>query len=246
MAATVEKIGEIKDIPDPADIVLTEVDISSDVKNFVRLGVTVKSRKRDASCMTTPKVATIKEETTHTEENKKIKLSFPENIVGDKIVNQETLDNGFMSFPSVYTNRGVKSQADWISLKQIGDIYSSVQLVLKNYFSCLLRGFQRCYDQALVLATTHLAADHCKKETRNKDTQELPLIDFHPDPQFSTLFCQGCGIKGVCQLPCMHSYFTKYERTKSKLKYRVLTRRKGKDEEEKQNLPHGFCFECLI
>ena len=241
MPATIEKIGEIKDIPDPADIVLTEVDISSDAKNFVRLGVTVKSRKRDASCMTTPKVDTMKEERTHTDQ-KKIKLSFPKNIVGDKLVDQETLDNGFMKFPSVYTNRRVKSEADWISLKQIGDIYSSVQLVLKNYFSCLLRGFQRSYDEALVLATTHLAADHCKKEPRNKDTQELPLIDFHPDPQFSTLFCQGCGVKGVCQLPCMHSYFTKYERTKSKLKYRVLTRRKEKDEEEKQNLHHLFLF----
>ena len=155
MAATVEKIGEIKDNPDPADIVLTEVDISSDVKNFVRLGVTVQSRKRDTSCMTTPKVPIIKEQTNYTEQSKKIKLSFPENIVGDKIVNEDILQNGFMSFPSLYSNRGVGKEGDFISLKQIGDIYSSVQLVLKNYFSCLLRGFQRCYDQALVLASTH-------------------------------------------------------------------------------------------
>ena len=134
MPATVEKIGEIKDIPDAADIVLTEVDISSDAKNFVRLGITVKSRKRDASCMSTPKVPTMKEETIDTEE-KKMKLSLPKNIVGDKFLDQETLDNGLMKFPSVYdNNRRVKSQADWISLNQIGDIYSSVQLVLKNYF----------------------------------------------------------------------------------------------------------------
>ena len=220
MPATIQKIGEIKDIPDAGDIVLTEVDISSDVKNFVRLGITMKSRKRDSSCMSTPKVTMKNDEERIEHEPKKKKLSLPENIIGDKLLDEETLDNGFMKFPSVYHNRRVKTHADWISLNQIGDIYLSVQSLLKNYFSCLLRGIQKSYDQAIVLATTHLAADHCKKEgyASKSDTQELPLLDFHPDPQFSTLFCQACGVKGVCQLPCMHSYFTKYERTKAKVR----------------------------
>ena len=130
---------------------------------------------------------------------------------------------------------------------------TKVELLTQNYFSTLLRGNIEHRHESLVIASTHLAHDHCVKKRSTKNAinisnQELPLIDFHGDPQYNTSFCQACGIKGVCQLPCMHNLFHTDEKTRSKNKHSMLKKRVKKDgqKEQRQNLPHGLCFECLV